>query len=121
MQKTLVIITLCLFSATGSAMTWTELKQEIDSVESGNPPNVSIISRMSDIVTMMTVLINAQADHDPSSLLFCPPKNQSVTLDQIVSLIRHQARISEPEAAASVQQLLMDSMRREFPCSENDG
>ena len=117
-MKSALVLLVCLLSApTLHAMTWQELQTEIDSVESGNPPNQEIIARFSEMVQMLVTYYRAVQDTAPDAQLFCLQPSGSLQLDEIVSMVRAQARTGPAADDASVQELLLDSFRARFSCN----
>lgn len=107
----------CLLAAsTGYAMTWQELEAEINSVESGNPQNMQIIARFSDMVQMLVTYNKAERDAGNSKALFCPPPNGSLQLNEVVSMVRAEVRRKAAAQDALVQELLLASFSQRYPC-----
>lgn len=98
-----------------NAMTWEELQTEILAVESGAPGNREMILRFSEMVHM---LVSYTRDLQTRGLAtpFCPPRGQTVTIDELVSLVRVQARAESASPETLVQDLLLAGYRHRFPC-----
>lgn len=111
------LIVICSSTSTlSSAMTWSELNEQIQLVESGKAVDPAFVLRLSEIVQMLVVMTEAQAEKDDSSLLFCPPKGEQLNLDQVTSMMRKQARDEQINGETLVQNLLLQSFIGEFPC-----
>lgn len=117
-KKLLLISVLLLLSQMASAMTWSELEQQIEAVESGETVDQNLLVRLSEMVQMLVVMRKAQT----SPGLFCPPQEGSLDIDEIVSMLRAQARASAvaQEALAQdqtlVQSLLLQTFIEAYPC-----
>jgi hypothetical protein len=105
-----------LLSAPLQALTWSELEAEINSVESGNAPNSAIIVRFSEMVNMM-VSYTRELNQQQLEPLFCPPRGVPMHSDQLVSMVRAEARQQDAGPQVMVQDLLLDAFLGEFPCS----
>ena len=105
-----------LYLPTASAMSWQELQSEIDLVESGGQANPATVLRLSDMVSMMVVMVKAEHEELADQQLFCPPQGKSFDLDGITSLMRKHVRDQPELQDASVQQVLLASMQHNFPC-----
>lgn len=109
------VFVLCLLSSPAGALNWRELAAEIDSVESGNAGNAVMMQRVSALITMLMVYRDALVEAK-SVPLFCPPPGGSMGLDEVVSIVRAEARRQDAADSSLVQQLLLSGMRRRFPC-----
>lgn len=109
------LFVLCLLSSPAGALTWRELAAEIASVESGNAGNPVMMQRVCALTTMLMVYRAALVEAD-SAPLFCPPPGGSMGLDEVVSIVRAEARRHDAADSSLVQQLLLEGMRRRFPC-----
>lgn len=113
--RSFVLIASCLLANAVAAMTWAELEREIESVEAGNAGNPQLIQRTAEMIEMLAVYAKAQAAAELPRL-FCPEPNRQIQLDGVVSMIRAQARAENAGPATSVQQLLLNSFRANYPC-----
>ena len=116
-MKKLICLSLIAFPVLGHALTWGELESEVLSVESGNPVNVQMIRRMSDIVEAIVQFHVALQTAGVERTLFCPASGQEMGLEEIVSMVRHQARLEQSDAEALIPELLINALQREFACS----
>lgn len=116
MRKLSVLVVCLLATSTLQAMTWQELRTEIDAVEAGEAPNPQIIARFQEIVQMLVSYSAAVREAHPDSQLICPAANVSMHIDEIVSMVRAAAREEAVTDATLVQSLLLDSFRERFPC-----
>ena len=116
LQACLAGLLTALLAAPLQAMNWAELEAEINSVESGNAPNSAIIVRFSELVNMM-VSYTRELHEQQLSPLFCPPQGVPMHSDQLVSMVRAEARKQDAGPQMMVQDLLLDAFRAEFPCS----
>lgn len=105
-----------LFTVPAQAMTWSELEAEINAVESGAAGNSRIIMRFAEMVNMMVSYTRQlhEADLPP---LICPPRGVPMHSDQLVSIVRAQARQTNAGPDTLVQDLLLDGFRAEYPCN----
>lgn len=115
-MKSTMLLLLLLSPLSAWALSWGELEAEIDSVESGNPGDVAIIQRMSDVVSAVAAYNRALREAGADELLFCPASGSSIELDRIVSLVRAQARLDQAGPEIGVETLLLRALAREFPC-----
>lgn len=115
MKMKLIIPVLLILSSTVQAMTWVELSEEIESVESGAAGNRDIILRFSEMVHMM-VSYSRQLRQENLQPLFCPPQGQAINIDDLVSIVRAEARRQDARPDALVQDLLLSGFAEEFPC-----
>lgn len=104
-----------LFTTPVQAMTWSELEAEINTIESGQTGNPEIIMRFAEMVNMLVSYTRElnQADLAP---LICPPRGVPMHSDQLISIVRAQARQSNAGPETMVQDLLLDGFRAKFPC-----
>lgn len=65
---------------------------------------------------MLVVSTKAQQQLSPGTQLFCPAHDTPVTLDEMVSLVRAEARHQQATAETLVQELILDGLRRRYPC-----
>lgn len=106
-----------LLSPWAGAMSWAELRHEIESVESGNPTNVAIVQRLAEAVEAMAFYNGSLRRAGIEDRLFCPPENGSLQLDEVVSMIRAQSRRDSSPDTESVQKLLLNAFIFRYPCN----
>ena len=111
-------LTSTLLCAPLQALSWSELEAEITSVESGGAPNSQIILRFSEMVNMM-VSYTRQLNEKNLAPLFCPPQGVPMHSDQLISIVRNQARQQNAGPETMVQELLLDGFSAEFPCARD--
>jgi len=116
-QSGLVALVSALTCAPLQAMPWSELEAEINSIEAGQAPDSRIILRFSEIVNMMVSYTRQLRENDLEPL-FCPPQGVPMHSDQLVAIVRAQARQQNAAPQTMVQDLLLDGFRAEFPCTE---
>lgn len=114
----ILLLTFCALFIHNSlqAMTWQELQAEIDSVESGQPGNQQVIMRFSEMIQMLATYTQTVYESHPDAKITCPPLGVSMHIDEIVSMVRKQARDTKAEKSASVQVLMLDAFKLSFPC-----
>lgn len=115
-RRLLGVSLLWVWSSGAAAMPWQELQSEINSVEAGNQPDMAIIRRTAEMVEMLVGYHRALRSEGAERLLFCPQAGGSMELDEVVSLIRFQARKQNATPDTLVQSLLLDAFRSRFPC-----
>lgn len=116
MRQIIMGIVLIAVSSTATAMSWQELEGEIRRVEAGATPQQGVIQRLSEIVETVAIYTRVHKRSDSASLLFCGPEDTTVSLDELTSLIREQARLSEAAGSEPVAQLLLQGLMRRYPC-----
>ena len=107
---------LLLLSPLSQAMEWGVLEKEINSVEAGNPADMSIVYQLTEIITTVVVYSRMQHEVHPEQMLFCPQQGTSLNFNQVVSMIRKTAADRNSPPTTSVQELLLLAYRREYPC-----
>ncbi|MFM1896253.1 MAG: hypothetical protein RLZZ385_1327 [Pseudomonadota bacterium] len=110
----LCLTALCSLPAT--AMNWGELEDEIAAVEGGAPGNREIIARFAEITEMLVTYTRALQDSGTAPLL-CPAPGTPMTIDEVVSVVRAQARRSNADRGTTVQALMLAGFREKFPCN----
>ena len=113
-MKSFILVLLTL-SSTVHAMTWAELSEEIELVENGAAGNREMILRFSEMVHMMASY-SRQLRQEDLEALFCPPQGQSMNIDDLVTIVRAEARRQDARPDALVQDLLLTGFAQEFPC-----
>lgn len=116
MRMLLLGLGLLLVTPMTGAMDWRELAQEISRVEAGETPDTSVIQRLGELVEGVVIYTRALQREEGASPLFCGPENTTFHLDEFVSLIREQARLSQAEGTEPVVHLLLQGLVRRFPC-----
>ena len=109
-----LVATLC--AGPVQAMTWAELEAEIDAVEDGAAGNRQMILRFSEMVHML-VSYTRQLHQEDLQPLACPPRGQAVNIDELVSLVRAEARRVNATPETLVQDRLLAGFRTRFPCN----
>ena len=112
-----LVMLLVLLTGHAQAMTWGELSREIESVEGGAAGNREIILRFSEMVHMLASYTRLLREQDLPALI-CPAQGQSVNIDELVSLVREEARRIDADNDALVQDLLLAGFQKKFPCVE---
>lgn len=97
------------------AMTWGELEAEINAVEAGAPGNREMILRFSEMVHML-VTYTRQLQVQGLPPLVCPTRGQAINIDELVSMVRHEARTEQAGPETLVQELLLSGFRETYPC-----
>lgn len=114
----ILLLTFCalFINSASQAMTWQELQAEIDSVESGQPGNQQVIMRFSEMIQMLATYSQTVYESHPNAKITCPPQSVPMHIDEIVSMVRKQARDTKADKSASVQVLMLDAFMEKFPC-----
>lgn len=116
MRQLMLTGLLLLLSNAASAMKWGELEQEIRSVEAGEPANTAIIQRFGELVEGVVIYTRALNERGSSPRIFCTSGEQAVHLNELVSLVREQARQQRAEGTEPVVRLLLQGLARRHPC-----
>jgi len=116
-RKVLILIAICLLPHNSFALTWGELNAEITASEAGEEVRQEIVLRLMDIVQMTVVFRQSLAAAEADVLLFCPGPGQGMSLDEVTSMVRAQARREQACDEVLVQNLVLDAFRDAPPCS----
>ena len=115
-MKALIFLLFVCLPSLSNALTWGELEDELLSVEAGNPPDVTMIQRLSDIVEAIVHYHVMLRESGVEQTLFCPPGGQEMGLEELASMVRYQARQEQSVDEVMVQRLLLNALQREFAC-----
>ncbi len=111
-----LVLVLTVWASTAEALTWRELEGEMNRTAAGGRPDPAVLQRLGDITQTLVTYSRAHKAQDEKSLLFCPPTDRPFHLDELVSLIKEQAVLTGQKGEVLVQELLLDGLRRRFPC-----
>ena len=114
-----VLMLFCTFSA--GALTFAELEKEVVAVEAGQRPDEMIFIRLADITEAFTVYTKALYKKKTTTLLFCIPRGTQMNINQVISMIRRQAKIDKVSQGEMVQNILLRAYESQFPCSVEAG
>ena len=100
------------------AIKWGELEREIVAVESGKPATGTVQIRLIAAIDTIVVYTKILREQNSAALLFCIPQGTSMNFNQVVAMIRHQAKIDRAAPEEKVQSLLLRSLVRQYPCGK---
>ncbi len=116
MLRSLVLLLVLLLSNQVAAMTWKELNDDILRVESGAQSDPQIIVRLSEIVLTLVSYTKAVEEQDPAKQIFCMQPGGSLNINEIVSMVRYEARTRDAMEVELVQDLMLIAFQARFPC-----
>ncbi len=104
------------FPVASQALSWGDLQQEIERLAAGKPATQLIHLRLFEVFETVAIYTKALKAHKPNSALFCSANDTQMHFNQLVSMIRHQARQEQATAQEPVQALLLRALQQQFPC-----
>lgn len=104
-----------LFSLPASALTWGELDDELNAVQSGAAASQEIIDRFAEIAEMLAAYTIALREAGGSPLL-CPAPGTPMGFNELIAVVKEEAQRSDAKRSATVQSLMLAGLREKFPC-----